>query len=159
MCAVSPFAGLQQQRRHDPGHTANLGAMQARLLGTLGAERAAYGAGGPAWHPGRPHLSDAVHRAGSWQSGGPWCPSVAPQAQPLPHGSACRGRTCISSPGPTSKFNASAQVTFTFWGVCGTSLIYQSDALPDEVDVTVCSLDDPNAVPTRDHTQAVSGVK
>src|SRR5262249_61019434 len=35
---------------------------------------------------------------------------------------------------------------------CGTQLTFQADDHPDEVDITTCSLDDPEAVPPRDHT-------
>lgn len=37
---------------------------------------------------------------------------------------------------------------------CGTALTYRHDGYPDEVDVSTCSLDDPAAVPPRDHTFA-----
>lgn len=41
-----------------------------------------------------------------------------------------------------------------FCGRCGTQLLFRSDALPDEVDVTTCSLDDPEAAAPEDHTFA-----
>lgn len=40
----------------------------------------------------------------------------------------------------------------TFCGRCGTPLTFQADASPDELDVTICSLDEPQRVAPRDHT-------
>src|SRR5262245_31159011 len=39
---------------------------------------------------------------------------------------------------------------------CGTQLTFQADDHPDEVDITTCSLDHPEAVPPRDHTHTSS---
>ena len=39
-----------------------------------------------------------------------------------------------------------------FCAACGTQLTWRGDAVPDEVDVTVGSLDDPEAVVPLDHT-------
>jgi len=39
--------------------------------------------------------------------------------------------------------------------VCGTQLTFKHDTL-DEIDVTVCSLDDPAALAPRDHTYVSS---
>jgi hypothetical protein len=35
---------------------------------------------------------------------------------------------------------------------CGTQLTFAADDFPDEIDVTIASLDDPNALPPRDHS-------
>ena len=35
---------------------------------------------------------------------------------------------------------------------CGTTLTYQDDRSPDELDITSASLDDPDSVPPQDHT-------
>ena len=40
----------------------------------------------------------------------------------------------------------------TFCGACGTQLTYQHTSFPDEVDVTVASLDDPASFAPADHT-------
>ena len=39
---------------------------------------------------------------------------------------------------------------------CGTPLSFRSSRTPEEIDVTTCSLDDPELVPPRDHTRASS---
>lgn len=39
-----------------------------------------------------------------------------------------------------------------FCARCGTQLTWHSDGVPDEIDVTTCSLDDPDALPPADHT-------
>ena len=51
-------------------------------------------------------------------------------------------------------FRSSRCVTRRFCATCGTSLTYERDDLPEEIDVTIASLDDPNGVPPKDHTQA-----
>lgn len=48
-------------------------------------------------------------------------------------------------------FRSSPGVARSFCGDCGTPLTYQRDGL-DELDVTTCSLDDPESAPPRDHT-------
>jgi hypothetical protein len=49
---------------------------------------------------------------------------------------------------------SSAQVERSFCAACGTPLTYRNDATPDEVDVTTCSLDEPEAASPQDHTFA-----
>ena len=39
-----------------------------------------------------------------------------------------------------------------FCANCGTQLTWHSARTPDEIDVTTCSLDDPDALPPADHT-------
>lgn len=56
--------------------------------------------------------------------------------------------------GEPSNFRSSAHATRRFCGVCGTSLTFERDDLSDEIDVTIASLDDPDAVPPKDHTHA-----
>lgn len=53
--------------------------------------------------------------------------------------------------GEPASFRSSAMATRTFCGRCGTPITFRRDGL-DEVDVTACSLDDPEAVPPEDHT-------
>ena len=48
-------------------------------------------------------------------------------------------------------FASSPGVIRSFCTNCGTSLTYRRQAL-EEVDVTICSLDDPNLLPPNDHT-------
>jgi hypothetical protein len=54
--------------------------------------------------------------------------------------------------GTPSRFRSSAQATRSFCGRCGTQLTFERDDLPLELDVTTCSLDQPELVPPRDHT-------
>jgi hypothetical protein len=49
---------------------------------------------------------------------------------------------------------SSPPVERAFCGHCGTQLTYRSDNFPGEIDVTACSLDDPEAAPPEDHTFA-----
>ena len=51
------------------------------------------------------------------------------------------------------RFRSSPGVERGFCGVCGTTLTYRSDAFPDEIDLTLASLDRPERWPPRDHTQ------
>ena len=37
-----------------------------------------------------------------------------------------------------------------FCACCGTPLTYEGHTTPDKIDVTICSLDDPNAAPPCD---------
>jgi hypothetical protein len=54
--------------------------------------------------------------------------------------------------GAPSHFRSSSKASRSFCAHCGTQLTFQSDDYPDEIDVTTCSLDQPEAVPPRDHT-------
>ena len=54
--------------------------------------------------------------------------------------------------GELTRFRSSPDVERSFCAACGTQLTYRRDTLPDEIDVTVCSLDDPSAFPPADHT-------
>lgn len=53
--------------------------------------------------------------------------------------------------GLLKSFASSPGVLRSFCGECGTPLTYQRDGL-NELDVTACSLDDPESAPPRDHT-------
>ncbi|HEX4768731.1 MAG TPA: GFA family protein [Lichenihabitans sp.] len=55
-------------------------------------------------------------------------------------------------------FRSSDRAIRRFCPDCGTQLTFEADALPDEVDVTAASLDEPNEVPPRDHSHAGSRV-
>ncbi len=63
------------------------------------------------------------------------------------------------STGEPSRLRSSARATRSFCGHCGTQLIFQSDDWPDEIGVTTCSLDDPEAAPPRDHTRTSSRLR
>lgn len=53
--------------------------------------------------------------------------------------------------GHPSFYRSSREVIRRFCANCGTTLSYENDALPDELDVTVASLDDPGLVAPKDH--------
>jgi hypothetical protein len=46
-----------------------------------------------------------------------------------------------------------------FCADCGTQLVYRHAGFPDEVDVTTCSLDDPEQAAPADHTQSASRLR
>ena len=52
--------------------------------------------------------------------------------------------------GEPRRYRSSADVGRTFCANCGTPLTYQR--LPHQIDVTICSMDDPARVRPRDHT-------
>ena len=54
--------------------------------------------------------------------------------------------------GQPAAFASSPGVTRRFCGPCGTSLTWEG--VPGEVDLTLCTLDDPASLPPRDHTHA-----
>jgi len=58
---------------------------------------------------------------------------------------------CFTS-GEPARFAASLQATRTFCRHCGTPLTFQLHEKPEEIDVTICSLDDPERVVPQDHT-------
>lgn len=53
--------------------------------------------------------------------------------------------------GQPRHFRSTPQAVRTFCGDCGTPLTFKRDDL-DEVDISICSLDDPEAVQPEDHT-------
>jgi hypothetical protein len=60
--------------------------------------------------------------------------------------------------GAPAHIASSVRAERTFCGRCGTPLTFQLHASPDELDVTVCSLDDPEGVVPEDHTQAATAL-
>jgi hypothetical protein len=58
--------------------------------------------------------------------------------------------------GDPARFSSSEHGTRSFCPRCGTQLTFQSSYTVGELDVTTCSLDDPNRVPPRDHTRTSS---
>ena len=64
--------------------------------------------------------------------------------------------------GVAANFRSSPTVVRGFCQTCGTPLTYESTAHPFEVDLTTCSLDDPDAFPPTYHTwtsDAVSWIR
>lgn len=94
-----------------------------------------YEAGGEPFEPTLCHCSDCRRAAGAPAMA--WF-SVRPEAFRITAGTP---KLLRSSPG----------VTRRFCGDCGTGLTYRHDAL-NEIDVTVCSLDDPELVPPADES-------
>ena len=58
--------------------------------------------------------------------------------------------------GEPVSFQSSGHGTRTFCPRCGTPLTFRSSQLPDEVDVTTCSLEDPERLPPKDHSRTSS---
>ena len=58
--------------------------------------------------------------------------------------------------GVAARYASSPGVERTFCGRCGTQLTYQRWEAPDTVDLTLASLDDPEAVLPEDHTWTAS---
>ena len=58
--------------------------------------------------------------------------------------------------GEPQRFKSSEHATRSFCPDCGTTLTYQSTRTPGDLDITTCSLDEPEQVPPRDHTFARS---
>ena len=56
--------------------------------------------------------------------------------------------------GAPAGFRSSDHGTRTFCPRCGTPLTFQSGRFPHEIDVTTCSLEDPERLPPKDHTRA-----
>jgi hypothetical protein len=60
------------------------------------------------------------------------------------------------SAGKPETFQSSDHGTRTFCPRCGTPLTFRSSRSPAEVDVTTCSLDNPDLLPPKDHTRTSS---
>ena len=54
--------------------------------------------------------------------------------------------------GKPAQFSSSEPVRRTFCAACGTPLTYQHRDSPDSIDVTTCSLDDPELFPPTHHS-------
>ena len=54
--------------------------------------------------------------------------------------------------GTPASFQSSADGTRSFCPACGTALTFRSARHPQEIDVSTCSLDDPEQFPPKDHT-------
>ena len=103
--------------------------------------------------------------------GGCYCGAVRYEAKSAPLGSmVCHCQSCrriagapvvawftvaqesLQLRGPTSAFESSAGVRRSFCTACGTPITYQNAKSPEEIDVTTCTLDDPNALPPTHHS-------
>lgn len=54
--------------------------------------------------------------------------------------------------GETTTFQSSPTASRSFCPKCGTQIMFQSSHHPESVDLTTCSLEDPEQVPPIDHT-------
>ena len=54
--------------------------------------------------------------------------------------------------GKPAEFHSTPPVRRSFCPACGTPLTYESQSYPDTVDVTTCSLDQPDAFPPTHHS-------
>jgi hypothetical protein len=54
--------------------------------------------------------------------------------------------------GTLTRLRSTPAAVRSFCPLCGTQIAFENSALPDEIDVTTCSLDDPHRVPPTDHT-------
>lgn len=54
--------------------------------------------------------------------------------------------------GTPARFASSDHATRTFCATCGSPLTFQSARYPDEIDVTICTLEHPETVSPKDHT-------
>src|SRR5512143_1962868 len=55
--------------------------------------------------------------------------------------------------GKPASFRSSEHGTRTFCARCGTALTFRSSRYPAEIDVTTCSLEQPDRLPPKDHTR------
>ncbi|WP_028104228.1 GFA family protein [Pseudoduganella violaceinigra] len=97
-----------------------------------------YEAGGPALHCTWCHCSMCRRLCGA--------PGVAWFSVPLAQFRYVRGQPAV--------FHSSPGVRRELCGLCGTQLSFADERTPWEMDVTTCSLDDPEALPPQDHTFA-----
>lgn len=58
--------------------------------------------------------------------------------------------------GKPTYFHSSAKGTRAFCPNCGTQITYENADVPHEIDITTCSLDDPEQLPPKDHTRTSS---
>lgn len=58
--------------------------------------------------------------------------------------------------GEPTYFHSSARGTRSFCPRCGTQITFEGADVPHEIDVTTCSLDDPEQMPPKDHTRTSS---
>lgn len=56
--------------------------------------------------------------------------------------------------GEPVQFESSPPVIRLFCGQCGTHIAYTHNRRPDDIDITTCSLDEPEAFAPREHTFA-----
>ena len=70
-----------------------------------------------------------------------------------------RGDTLRWTQGMPARNASSPGVERLFCARCGTQLTWHGAGAPDEIDITLCSLDDPDAIAPADHTFASQQVR
>ncbi len=92
--------------------------------------------------------------------------------QTICHCSMCRGTSGAASvawftvpantfrftAGTPARFRSSAHATRSFCPACGTQLTFADDGSPDEIDVTICSLDHAHTVAPASHIFTASAL-
>ena len=106
------------------------------LKGGCFCGRVRYEAGGAPFHETNCHCSVCRRTTGA--------PFVAWFSVPRPQFQFVRGE-------PT-RFKSTAKATRSFCPQCGTQLTFEHEDFSDEIDVTACSLDEPDGLPPWDHT-------
>jgi hypothetical protein len=111
--------------------------------------------------------------------GGCFCGRVRYETSGVPfhettcHCAICRGTTGATSvawfsvertefrftEGEPTRFKSSRRGTRTFCSNCGTQLTFETEEIPSEIDVTICSLDDPDGLTPKDETWISSKLK
>ena len=110
-------------------------------------------------------------------TGGCQCGALRYALYVAPSGSLCHCRMCqkaVGGPfaalaalpraafswtkGAPAHFRSSSVASRGFCASCGTPLTYEGQSDPGKIEVTICSLDDPNAVPPRDQCGVESRV-
>jgi hypothetical protein len=61
--------------------------------------------------------------------------------------------------GTPARFKSTPKGTRSFCPHCGTQLTFEHEDASGEIDVTTCSLDDPELLPPRDHTRTSSKLR
>ncbi|MBI3768583.1 MAG: GFA family protein [Deltaproteobacteria bacterium] len=61
--------------------------------------------------------------------------------------------------GTPTRFRSTAKGMRSFCPRCGTQLTFEHDDTADEIDVTTCSLDDPERLPPEDHAHTSSRLR
>jgi hypothetical protein len=61
--------------------------------------------------------------------------------------------------GSPARIRSSQVACRSFCAACGTPLVFEHDGFPDELDITLCSLDRPESIEPKDHTYVRSKLR
>ena len=112
------------------------------LVGGCSCGFVRYEADGPVWRQSVCHCSQCRRAAGA--------PLVA-------WFTVAREHFRLAADAPAGH-RSSGHATRAFCPRCGTQLTFEHDGMPDEIDVTTCSLDHPEAVPPADQTWVIDRI-